>query len=526
MLPGTKVSLRSTGLSLQDNLENHQNEEKQMTTMNYSLIGASSACQIDWSLVCWTKVEEQVRRLQVRIAKAVREGRHGKAKALQWILSHSFSAKLLAVRRVTQNKGSKTAGVDRVVWTTPKQKMQATEDIKGRGYQPLPLRRIYIPKKNGKLRPLSIPTMADRVQQALHLLTLEPISETLADKNAYGFRPKRSCADAIQQCFIVLSRNDSAQWVLEGDIKSCFDKISHSWILDNISMDKTILEKWLKAGYIEKAVFNPTDEGTPQGGIISPTLLVLTLTGLEQAVKAAAGPNNKVNIIVYADDFIITGASREILETKVKPAVISFLKQRGLTLSEEKTHLTHINDGFNFLGFNVRKYDGKLLIKPAKENVKIFLDKLRDIIKNSGRATTEELIRQLNPKIRGWSNYYRHVVSKQTYSKVDSCIFHMLWHWVKRRHPNKSGHWCKDKYFRHSSLRKWIFFAETRNEEGFPTNLDLFKATEVKIQRHIKIRGDANPYDPVYEDYFDNRSRLKRCRRICALRDGRDLPMF
>ena len=238
------------------------------------------------------------------------------------------------------------------------------------------------------------------------------------------------------------------------------------------------------------------------------------------------GPNNKVNIIVYADDFIITGASREILETKVKPAVISFLKQRGLTLSEEKTHLTHINDGFNFLGFNVRKYDGKLLIKPAKENVKIFLDKLRDIIKNSGRATTEELIRQLNPKIRGWSNYYRHVVSKQTYSKVDSCIFHMLWHWVKRRHPNKSGHWCKDKYFRHSSLRKWIFFAETRNEEGFPTNLDLFKATEVKIQRHIKIRGDANPYDPVYEDYFDNRSRLKRCRRICALRDGRDLPMF
>ena len=205
MLPGTKVSLRSTGLSLQDNLENHQNEEKQMTTMNYSLIGASSACQIDWSLVCWTKVEEQVRRLQVRIAKAVREGRHGKAKALQWILSHSFSAKLLAVRRVTQNKGSKTAGVDRVVWTTPKQKMQATEDIKGRGYQPLPLRRIYNRIKNGKQRPLSIPTMADRVQQALHLLTLEPISETLADKNAYGFRPKRSCADAIRQCFIVLN---------------------------------------------------------------------------------------------------------------------------------------------------------------------------------------------------------------------------------------------------------------------------------------------------------------------------------
>ena len=370
MLPDTKVCLRSTGLSLQDYLENHRYEEKQMTTMNYSLNGASSACQINWSLVCWTKVEKQVRRLQVRIAKAVREGRHGKAKALQWILSHSFSAKLLAVRRVTQkNKGSKTAGVDRVVWTTPTQKMQAAEDVKRRGYQPLPLRRLYIPKKNGKLRPLSIPTMADRVQQALHLLTLEPISETLADKNAYGFRPKRSCADAIEQCFKALCQRNSAQWVLEGDIKSCFDKISHSWILENIPMDKTILEKWLKAGYIEKTVFNPTHEGTPQGGIISPTLLVLTLTGLEQAVKAATNSKDKVNIIVYADDFIITGASREILESKVKPAVISFLKQRGLTLSEEKTHLTHINDGFNFLGFNVRKYDGKLLIKPAKERL-------------------------------------------------------------------------------------------------------------------------------------------------------------
>ena len=526
MLPGTKVSLRSTGLSLQDNLENHQNEEKQMTTMNYSLIGASSACQIDWSLVCWTKVEEQVRRLQVRIAKAVREGRHGKAKALQWILSHSFSAKLMAVRRVTQNKGSKTAGVDKVVWTTPQQKMQAAENIKRRGYQPLPLRRLYIPKKNGKLRPLSIPTMADRVQQALHLLTLEPISEMLADKNAYGFRPKRSCADAIAQCFNVLCRNNSAQWVLEGDIKSCFDKISHSWLLDNIPMDKSILEKWLKAGYIEKTAFNPTDEGTPQGGIISPTLLVLTLTGLEQAVKAATGSRNKVNIIVYADDFIITGASREILESKVKPAVISFLTQRGLTLSEEKTHLTHVNDGFNFLGFNVRKYGGKLLIKPAKENVKIFLDKLRNLIKQSRCKTTEELIRQLNPKIRGWSNYYRHVVSKRTFSWVDKCIFRMLWQWAKRRHPKKNAHWRKHKYYRHCGLRNWIFFVKVRDKEGVIINLDLAKASKVKIRRHIKIKGDANPYDAAYDDYFEERLQRKKSRSISAARNNRYSSTF
>lgn len=497
-----------------------------MTTINSLLDGASSACQTDWNAIDWMKVEKQVRRLQMRIAKAVREGRHGKAKALQWILSHSLSAKLAAVKRVTQNKGSKTAGVDNVVWTTPKQKMQAAKAINRRGYQPLPLRRIYIPKKNGKQRPLSIPTIGDRAQQALHLLTLEPISETLADKNAYGFRPKRSCADAIDQCFKALSRNNSARWVLEGDIKSCFDKISHQWLLDNIPMDKLILEKWLKAGYIEKTTFHSTEEGTPQGGIISPTLLVLTLTDLEQAVKNAAGSTDKVNVIVYADDFIITGASREILENKVKPAVISFLAQRGLTLSEEKTHITHIDDGFDFLGFNVRKYGRKLLIKPSKENVKSFLEKLRNTIRNSGCATTAELIGQLNPKIRGWSNYYRHVVSKRTFSFVDNCIFRMLWNWTKRRHPNKSAQWRKQKYFRRRALQNWIFFAKTWDKESNTAILDLAKAEKVKIKRHLKIKGDANPYDPAFNDYFINRSRLQRYRSISTARDVRYLPTF
>lgn len=497
-----------------------------MTTIDPLLDGASSACQTDWNAIDWMKVEKQVRRLQMRIAKAVREGRHGKAKALQWILSHSLSAKLAAVKRVTQNKGSKTAGVDNVVWTTPKQKMQAAKAINRRGYQPLPLRRIYIPKKNGKQRPLSIPTIGDRAQQALHLLTLEPISETLADKNAYGFRPKRSCADAIDQCFKALSRNNSARWVLEGDIKSCFDKISHQWLLDNIPMDKLILEKWLKAGYIEKTTFHSTEEGTPQGGIISPTLLVLTLTDLEQAVKNAAGSTDKVNIIVYADDFIITGASREILENKVKPAVISFLAQRGLTLSEEKTHITHIDDGFDFLGFNVRKYGRKLLIKPSKENVKSFLEKLRNTIRNSGCATTAELIGQLNPKIRGWSNYYRHVVSKRTFSFVDNCIFRMLWNWTKRRHPNKNAQWRKQKYFRRRALQNWIFFAKTWDKDCNAVILDLAKAEKVKIKRHLKIKGDANPYDPAFSDYFINRSRLRKYRSISTARDVRYLPTF
>jgi RNA-directed DNA polymerase len=368
--------------------------------------------------------------------------------------------------------------------------------------------------------------MNDRAQQALHLLTLEPVSETLADKNAYGFRPKRSCADAIDQCFKVLARNNSAQWILEGDIKSCFDKISHQWLFDNIPMDKSVLGKWLKAGYIEKTEFYPTEEGTPQGGIISPALLVITLTGLEQTVRRVTGSGHKVNVIVYADDFIVTGASKEILENKVKPAIISFLKQRGLTLSEEKTHITHIDEGFNFLGFNVRKYGGKLLIKPAKENVKAFLNRLKTTINNSGSATTAELIGQLNPKIRGWTNYYRHVVSKRTFSLVDQRIFKMLWYWVKRRHPNKSAKWRKHKYFRSSKLRNWVFAANTLNREGSPVTLELAEASKVKIHRHIKIKGNATPYDPAYDEYSMNRERLKQLRRIAAIKDNGYLPAF
>lgn len=229
-----------------------------------SMAGAPSAKAANWKLIDWATVQQQVRRLQLRIAKAIKQGRHGKAKVLQWLLTHSFNAKLLAVKRVTQNKGKNTPGVDRIIWRSPKQKMQAANSLKRRGYKSLPLRRIYIPKKNGKLRPLGIPTMTDRAQQALHLLALEPVAEIQADKNSYGFRPKRSIHDAIQQCFIALAHKASSGYVLEGDIKSCFDKISHEWMEKNTLMDKSILRQWLKAGYIDKNVFHQTEDGTPQ----------------------------------------------------------------------------------------------------------------------------------------------------------------------------------------------------------------------------------------------------------------------
>src|ERR1700722_8326573 len=262
-----------------------------MTTLDL-MLGAPSTRTLNWKHIIWRNVENHVRRLQIRIAKAIKLGRQNKAKALQWILTHSFYAKCLAVKRVTQSSGKNTPGVDKVIWKTPNQKMKAVFSLKRRGYKSLPLRRIHIPKKNGKLRPLGIPAMRDRGMQALHLLGLEPISETLADKNSYGFRPKRSIHDAIEQCFNLLSRGNSTQWILEGDIKACFDKISHNWLLKNVMMDKNILRQWLKAGFIEENLFKNTLEGTPQGGIASPTLANIVLDGLEKIVKDLSEQGN------------------------------------------------------------------------------------------------------------------------------------------------------------------------------------------------------------------------------------------
>lgn len=480
-----------------------------MTASN-AMTGASPAWSNAWNQVNWQHVEQQVRRLQMRIAKATQQGKHGKAKALQWLLTHSHSAKLLAVKRVTGNTGAKTPGVDGVLWKTPKEKIQAVQSLQRKGYQAQPLRRIYIPKKNGKQRPLGIPTMKDRAMQALYLLALEPIAEVTADKHSYGFRPERSAADAIDQCFLVLARKNAAQWILEGDIKACFDGICHQWLLEYIPVDKAPLNQWLNAGYMEENVFYETEAGTPQGGIISPTLANMTLDGMAEVVKQATARTEKVNFVRYADDFIITGASKDVLEQKVKPAIVQFLSERGLLLSEEKTLITHIDQGFDFLGFNVRKYDGKLLIKPSKKSVKTFVDTLRTIIKSNPTIKTESLIRLLNPKLRGWANYYRYVVSKAIFSRVDEAVFQLLCRWTRRRHPQKNAKWLREKYFCHPALKTWHFHARIRDADNRLILLRLVNIAKVKIKRHVKLKAEATPYDVAYLSYFEKRRQQKQ----------------
>jgi RNA-directed DNA polymerase len=437
-------------------------------------------------------------------------------KALQRLLTHSFSGRALAVRRVTENQGKRTPGVDGEVWKTPDEKAAGIERLQQCGYHPRPLRRIYIPKSDGKKkRPLGIPTMLDRAMQALYLLALDPSAEMTADRNSYGFRLERSTADAIEQCFTLLSRQDRARWIWEGDIHACFDEIGHDWMLSHIPTDKTILCKWLKAGYMEKGVLHPTEAGTPQGGICSPVLANMTLDGLEERLRrafpktTAHGQKTKINMVRFADDLIITGNSKELLETEVQPLVEQFLGERGLNLSQEKTHITHIEDGFNFLGQNIRKHRGKLIITPSKKNVKAFLTKVREVIRKNRQATAGELIAQLNPIIRGWANYHRHICSGGTFGRVDHAIFKALWQWAKRRHPNKSKRWIKQKYFHTANGRNWVFEGELKDKTEQTHIVRLFYASKVRIKRHIKIKGDANPYDPQWEPYLEARRSRK-----------------
>lgn len=473
-----------------------------------SIPGAASAYEIEWKAINWNHLKEQVHRLQVRIAKAVKEKRWGKVKSLQHTLVTSWSAKALAVKKVTSNKGKRTPGVDGVTWNAAKTKLQAISTLKKRGYKASPLRRVYIPKSNGKQRPLGIPTMKDRAMQALYAMALIPVAEATADPHSYGFRPNRSVADAIKQCHIALASKNRAQWILEGDIKACFDKIDHQWLLAHIPMDKAILNQWLKAGIFEDGAFNSTNEGTPQGGLISPILANMALDGLQMMLKKMVPRNAKVNFIRYADDFICTGKDPALLEHHIKPAIKAFLEERGLTLSEEKTHVTHIEKGFDFLGFNLRKYSGKMLIKPAKGKIKNLRSKLKDCARQLRYKKTHLVIAALNRILRGWGNFQRHACASKVFRSIDHYLFQTIWRELKRRHAKKSSRWIRKKYFKTMGGYRWIF-SDRETEKNRERRHYLFQLSGLRTRRHVKVLMACTPFEPEFKRYLSKRKAIQ-----------------
>ncbi len=445
--------------------------------------------KLQWNQIDWKKAEEQVNRLQVRIVKATLEQKWRLVKRLQYLMTNSFYAKALAVKRVTTNKGKNTPGIDGAVWKTGDEKVRAALNLNCQTYHAKPLKRVYIEKFGKKeKRPLGIPTMQDRAMQALQLLALEPVAETTADRISFGFRKYRSPEDAREYAF---------------------------------PTDKRILKEFMKCGYVERGQLFPTTEGSPQGGVISPTYANMVLDGLEPMILdvywrsrakrtfSVKYNNHKVHVVRFADDFIVTASDKDTLE-KIKSMIENFLRERGLTLSKEKTVITHINTGFDFLGWNFRKYKGKLIIKPSHKSMCKITQRISAIIKENRTAKQEDLIRKLNEAIVGWANYHHSACAKKSYSTIDHRTWEMLWRWAKRRHPNKSKGWIVSRYWKTHKGRKWTFMSDK--------NI-LFLMMDMPIVRKGQMALNKNPF--LDQAYFENRSkqhRLNRKKAICSNR--------
>jgi RNA-directed DNA polymerase len=476
---------------------------------------------VDWDTIEWDRLRRHVRRLQERIFRATRDKDWARVKNLQKLLVRSQSARLLSVRRVTQeNKGKYTPGIDGQVYVTSSQRAELAEDIRQTNifnYKCTPLRRVYIPKNSGDKRPLGIPTVKDRVMQMLVKLALEPEWEARFEPHSHGFRPGRRCMDAIWQIWhSIRAIGDlrKSEWVLDADISGCFDNINHDALLKRVPVFRETVRRWLKSGIVEFGKYFQTKAGTPQGGIVSPLLANIALDGMERLFGAENSKGNytspssrrgkdyKLNLIRYADDFVVIAPSRERITEYVLPKLRAFLKERGMELNEAKTRIVHRDDGFDFLGFNVRQFHNKArnicLARPSKKAIKRHLEHIKAVISENKQIKADELVSKLNPIIRGWANYYRFSSAKEIFNYIDYRVWKMLWQWCLRRHNDKGKRWIRRRYFMDIGKRTWIFGERKENTL-------LFCRSFRTGVRYACVKGYSSPYDASLHKYWRER---------------------
>ncbi|NOT53087.1 MAG: group II intron reverse transcriptase/maturase [Deltaproteobacteria bacterium] len=475
----------------------------------------------DWTTVNWQKNYRMVRNLRQRIFRATQEKNWNTVHSLQKLMLRCKSNRLDSVRRVTQvNAGKNTAGVDKIVIKTPEARGNLVDYLASfHPWRAKPAKRVYIPKSGGNLRPLGIPTITDRCLQAMVKNALEPSWESRFEASSYGFRPGRGCHDAIANIYTLANPKNLKKWVVDADIKGCFDNIDHEFLLKTIGPvpGRELIKQWLKAGYVDKQVFYETEAGTPQGGVISPLLANMALHGMDsflskEIIKKGRNIHDTRAMVRYADDFVVFCESKEDAE-QAKKNLTRWLDKRGLSLSNEKTRIVHLTEGFDFLGFNIRHYKDartktghKLLIKPSKKSEQKIRDRLRDEWITLQGSNVGAVTKKLNPIIRGWANYFRSGVSSAIFSKLDSWMFHREKRYANRAHPTKPGYWKKKKYWgRLNPSRKdnWVFGDKN-------TGIVLQKFAWFPIERHVMVKGESSPDDPRLTEYWAKRNAEKR----------------